>query len=133
MRSRQDEPPRAGVVIWRARLLLLPWRARLLVLVLLACAAVPAAAGLYATLGGTPLAEALRAHRVALPLIALLAASATVVVFERPRSASPAAYARQLRDRLLEVQVSFDGALRRREGEGEERSHAVPNSFDPNC
>lgn len=132
MRSRLDEPPRARVVSWRERLLLLPWRARLVVLVLLACAAAPAATGVYATLGGTPLAEAMLAHRVALPFAALLVASAAVVFFERPRSASPAAYARQLRDRFLEVQLSFDGALRRREGKGEEKSHAVPHSYDAN-
>ena len=99
---------------------------------LFACAVAPGIASLYAAFGGTPLAAALRTHRAGLPFVALLVAGAVVVVFERPRSASPAAYARQLRDRFLEVQSSFDGALRRREGEGEEKRHAVPHPFEPN-
>jgi hypothetical protein len=132
MRSRLDDPLSASVVSWRTRLRLLPWTTRVLVLVLLACAAAPAAAGLYAAFGGTALAAALRAHGVALPFIALFVASAAVVVFERPRSVSPTGYAGQLRDRLLEVQLSFGGALRRREGKGKEKSHAAPHSFDPN-
>ncbi len=131
MRSRQDEPTKAGVVSWRTRLVLLPRSARLPLLLLLACAAAPGAAGLYATFGGTPLAAVLREHRVALPFMGLFAAVAVVVLVERPRSASPGAYARQLRDRILDVQSSFDGALRRREGKGEEKNHAVPDSFDP--
>jgi hypothetical protein len=132
MRSRQDEPTKAGVVSWRRRLLLVPRSARLVLLALLACAATPGAASLYGAFGGTTLAAVLREHRGALAFMALLVAGAVVVLVERPRSASPGAYARQLRDRVLEVQSSFDGALRRREGEGEEKSHAVPHAFDPN-
>ena len=104
----------------------------MVLLALLACAVAPGVASLYAAFGETPLAAALGAHRAALPFMALLFAGAVVFVFERPRSASPAAYARQLRDRFLEVQSSFDGALRRREGEGEEKRHAVPHSLEPN-
>ncbi len=104
----------------------------MVLLALLACAAAPGAASLYAAFGGTTLAAALREHRGALPFMALLVAGLVVLLFERPRSPSLAAYVRQLRDRFLEVQSSFDGALRRREGEGEEKDHAVPHSFDPN-
>ncbi len=104
----------------------------MVLLVLLGCAAAPGAASLYAAFGRTTLAAALREHSGSLPFEALLVAGAVVVLYERPRSASPGAYARQLRHRVLEVQSSFDGALRRREEEGEEKNHAVPHSFDPN-
>ncbi len=131
-RSREDQAPKAGVVSWRTRLSVLPRGARVVLLALLACAAAPGAASLYAALWGTRLAAVLREHRSAVLFAALLAAGAVVVVFELPRAASPGAYARQLRDRVLHVQSSFDGALRRRARERKERNHAEPHSLDPN-
>ncbi len=131
-RWRQDESPKGGVVTWRARFLVLPLRVRLLLLVLLTCAAAPAAGGVYATFGRTPFATALQAHPAALGFGALLVAGAVIVVCERPRSASLGAYARQLGDRILEVQSTFDGALRRRAREGTERNHVAQHSWDSN-
>jgi hypothetical protein len=54
---------------------------------------------------------------------AACAALAAVLAFEPPRSASPLAYARQLRARFLELQSTFDADDRRppRGGEGEGR------------
>jgi hypothetical protein len=48
-------------------------------------------------------------------------ALAAVIAFEPPRSASPLAYARQLRARFLELQSTFDADDRRRPREGKEK------------
>ncbi len=129
---RGDDRLNARVASWGRRLSLLPKSARVGLLALLACAVAPGAAAIYAGFWGTKLAAVLGDHSSAVLCAALLVAGAVVVVFERPRAAPVAAYARQLRDRLLEIQSSFDGALRRRAEEGEERNHVVPHSSDSN-
>ncbi len=129
---RGDDRLNALAASWGKRLSLLPRSARVELLALLACAVAPGAAAIYASFWGTKLAAVLGGHSSAVLCAALLVAGAVVVVFERPRAASVAAYARQLRDRLLEIQSSFDGALRRRAGEGKEWNHAVPHWSDSN-
>lgn len=105
---------------WR-RLMRLPGPARSAGLVLLGSVVVPAAAVLVATTGDSPVARFLEAHPAVVNLVAVCAAGTAVLVLERPRSASPVAYARQLRARFLELQSMFDADDRRRPGEGKEK------------
>lgn len=105
---------------WR-KVARLPWRARAAGLVLLCSAAAPPMAVLVAALGGSLHAAFLTAHSGLVDLIALCAAVATLLVFESPRSASLAAYARQLRARFLDLQSTFDADDRRRPEEGKEK------------
>ena len=120
----ESEARPASALPWRTRLLLVPRTARLLGLVLLAAAAAPALVQLYAALWGGPLASALAAHPGAMSLASLATAVAAVLRAEPPRSASPSAYLARLRVRFLELQSTFDGALRRRAHEQEESRHA---------
>lgn len=99
----------------------LPRRARWLAVALLACASIPAAAALLAVRGGSELAGVIGAHAEAVQAVAALLAVLAVVAFEPPRSASPLAYARQLKARLLEMQFTFDADERRHPGEGKEK------------
>jgi hypothetical protein len=108
---------------WHARVRLVPRTTRLQALVLLGCAAAPGVARLYAILGEAALAGVLREHLDAVSFVALGLGCLVVLAVERPRSASPTAYVRQLRSRLVELQSIFDAGLRRRPGEGKENGH----------
>ena len=109
---------------------LLPRATRLLALVLLGCAAAPGVARIYVALGEGALALALREHLAIVPVAALALGCVALVTVERPRSLSPSAYARQLRDRFLELQSDFDAGLRRRPGEGKENGDDVQHPFE---
>jgi len=77
-------------------------------------------------------AWALARHPALVSGLAAVSALGALLFLERPRSRSPVAYARQLRDRLAAVQADFDGALRRRAREEEEEHHAPePHPSDP--
>ena len=104
-----------------ARVARLPRRARWLAVALLACASIPAAAALLAVRGGSELAGVIGAHAEAVQAVAALLAVLAVVAFEPPRSASPLAYARQLKARLLAMQFTFDADERRHPGKGKEK------------
>ena len=99
----------------------LPRGARWLAVALLASASIPAAAALLAARGGSALAVVLGKHAGAVQAMAALLAVLAVVAFEPPRSASPLAYARQLRARLLAIQSTFDADDRRDPREGKEK------------
>jgi hypothetical protein len=99
----------------------LPFPARFAGLVLFGSAVVPAAAVLVATTGESPVARFLESHFAFVNLVAACAAAAAVLALEPPRSASPFAYARQLRARFLELQSMFDADDRRRPGKGKEK------------
>ena len=106
---------------------LLPRPVLLVALLLLLSASAPAAAEVAAVLGiadGPAWLGALAHHPALVSGIALAFALGALLLMERPRSASPVAYARQLRDRLAAVQADFDGAHRRRAREKEEERHA---------
>jgi hypothetical protein len=105
---------------WR-KLMRLPAPARSAGLVLLGSAAVPAAVVVFALTGETPLARFFEAHPAFVNLVATCAAVAAVLALERPRSASPFAYVRQLRARFLQLQSMFDADDRRRPEEGKEK------------
>jgi pimeloyl-ACP methyl ester carboxylesterase len=105
---------------WR-KVMRLPGPARLAGLVLLGSAAVPAAAVVFAATGESALARFFEAHPAFVNLVAVCAAVAAVLALERPRSAAPFAYARQLRARVLELQSMFDADDRRRPEEGKEK------------
>ena len=115
----------------RARPRLLPRGVQLLGLVLLVCAAAPGVARLYAALGQGALAAVVSEHRAAVPLAALVVGCLTLLAVERPRTVSPAAYARQLRDHFLELQSDFDAGLRRRPGKGKENGDDVQHPSEP--
>ncbi len=104
-----------------ARVARLPRRARWLAVALLACASIPAGAALLAVQGGSELASVIGAHAEAVQAVAALLAVLAVVAFEPPRSASPLAYTRQLKARLLAMQFTFDADERRHPGEGKEK------------
>lgn len=111
------EAPRPG-----PRLRCLPARAKTAAFVLLACAVAPPSAILGAATWGAP--TWVRPGIV--NLLAGVAAFATLIVFDPPRSASPLAYARQLRARFLELQTTYDADSRRRsEGKEKEDDHEV--------
>jgi hypothetical protein len=100
----------------------LPLRARLACVVLLSCGLGPPAAFAGAAIWGWP-GERISAHPGLVNVIACCVALAALLVFERPSSASPVAYVRQVRTRFLELQSTFDADGRRRPGEGKETDH----------
>ncbi len=106
----------------------IPRRTRRVALLILVCAAFPPAT--LAGAGWSPVAAWLAAHPVLVNLAAFAAALATVIVWERPRSASPRAFAHQLRARVAEIQSQVDAEPRRRPGEGKEKEHDDA-PFDP--
>jgi len=118
---------------WRVRVRILPVRVRLLALLLFLLALVVAALDLYGAFGagpGSSVCRELARHPVAVVAAMAAAVVGALLAMERPRTWSVGAYARQLRGRLREVEAEFDGALRRREGEGMERGHAAPHSLE---
>ena len=116
----------AGSVSTWARLRLLPRPLLLPAPLFLLSALAPATsevASLLATPGSPGWLGSLARHPVIAGGLPFAAALVALLLWERPRSASPAAYARQLRDRFFAVQAEFDGALRRRAREEEEKRH----------
>lgn len=124
----------ASVSTW-TRLRLLPHPVLLLALLFLLSALAPAVAELNAVLvdpDGSTWLEALARHPTLVSGLSLAATFGALLFLERPQSLSPVAYARQLRDRLAAVQADFDGALRRRAHEEEEKRHASePHPSEP--
>jgi hypothetical protein len=119
----------AGSATWWARLRLLPRPVLFLAILVFLSTLAPAAAELSAVLAdpsGSSGLGALARYRVLVSGLSLAAALVALLLAERPRSLSPLAYARQLRDRLAAVEADFDGALRRRAYEEEEERHAPP-------
>ena len=118
-----------------ARLRLLPRPVLLLGLLLLLSALAPATvevASLLATPGSPRWLGSLARHSAIVGGIPFVTALGALLLLERPRSTSPAAYACQLRDRVVAIQADFDGALRRRAREEEEKSHAPePHPLEP--
>jgi len=116
-----------------ARIRLLPRPVFFLAFLLFLSALVPGVAGLVAAVqpDGASLLGALAQHQALVTALSLGAAVGAVLLVERPRTRSLAAYARQLRDHFAKVQADFDGALRRRSGgEGEERHAPEANPPD---
>ncbi len=118
--------PREGTTARLLRLRRLPARALTAGGTLLIAAAVPVATELFRAV-----AEAQPGRPsmllTALHVAAACAALAAVLAFEPPRSASPLAYARQLRARFLELQSTYDADFRRRpEGKEKEDDLEVP-------
>lgn len=109
----------------------LPPRARVAGLVLLGCGTAPPLALLGAAAWESPLAARLWAQPVLVNLIACCVAVAALLAFERPRSASPLVYARQLRVRFLELQSTYDAGSRRRPDEGKEKEDDLDVSSEP--
>lgn len=105
---------------WR-KLMRLPRPARAAGVVLLGSAVVPAAAVLVAATGESRVARVLEAHPAIVNIVAACAAVTAVLALERPSSASPIAYARQLRARFVELQSTLDADTRRRPREGKEK------------
>ena len=118
-----------------ARLRLLPRPVLVLGTLLLLSALAPATlevASLLATPGDPSWFGSLVRHPAIAGGIPYVTALGALLLLERPRSASPSAYARQLRDRFVAVQAEFDGALRRRAREEEEKRHAPePQPSEP--
>ena len=118
-----------------ARIRLLPRQVLLFAFLLFLSALAPAVAELNMVLAdpnGSTWPGALARHPALVSGFSLAVALGALLVLERPRSRSPVAYARQLRDRLAAVQADFDGALRRREHEEEEKRHAPePHPSEP--
>ena len=109
------------------RLRLLPRPVLLLALLFFLSALAPAVAELNAVLvdpDGATWLWALAWHPTLVSGFSFAAAFGALLLLERPQGLSPVAYARQLRDRLAAVQADFDGALRRRAHEEEEKRHA---------
>jgi hypothetical protein len=124
----------ASASTW-TRLRLLPHPVLLLALLFLLSALAPAVAELNAVLvdaDGSTWLGALAWHPTLVSGLSLAAAFGALLFLERPQGLSPVAYLRQLRDRLAAVQADFDGALRRRAHEEEEKRHASePHPSEP--
>ena len=116
-RSRELSPLPPASPRWLATVGLLPPRVRGLLGVLLLCAVAPAGLSAYGALsdpdGVTAFGTLARQPTLA-GALALASGLLALVILERPRSWSPRAYAAQLKERALQVQTGFDGALRRR-------------------
>jgi len=129
-RARND----ASASTW-TRLRLLPHPVLLLALLFLLSALAPAVAELNAVLvdpDGSTWLGALAWHPTLVSGFSFAAAFGALLFLERPQGLSPVVYARQLRDRLAAVQADFDGALRRRAHEEEEKRHASePHPSEP--
>lgn len=97
---------------------------------LLVCAAVPPTVLLTASASDSPVARYVLVGPALLNIFAICGALAVLLVFERPRTASPLAYARQLRARFLELQSTYDADSRRRP-EGKEKEDDLEVSSDP--
>ena len=132
LRRRASETGSAST--W-ARLRLLPRPVLVLGTLLLLSALAHAAlevAPLLATPGDPSWFGSLVRHPAIAGGIPFVTALGALLLWERPRSTSPAAYACQLRDRVVAIQADFDGALRRRAREEEEKSHAPePHPSEP--
>ena len=116
---------------WFAAVGLLPARVRALLGVLLLCAVAQAGLSAYGALsdadGATLLGNLARQPALA-GALALALGLLALLVLERPRSWSPRGYAVQLKQRVVQVQTEFDGALRRRFREQEETADDPPSS-----
>jgi hypothetical protein len=136
MRVEPGQPARGiGSPTWWARIRLLPRPVQLLAFLLFVSALAPALAELNVVLADPARSTwlgVLARYPALVRGLSLAAALGTLIATERPRSLSPVAYARQLRERFAVVQADFDGALRRRSNEEEEERHAPsPHPSDP--
>ena len=124
----------ASASTW-TRIRLLPRPVLLLALLFFLSALAPAVAELNAVLvdpDGSTWLSALAWHPTLVSGFSFAAAFGALLLLERPQGLSPVDYARQLRDRLAAVQADFDGALRRRAHEEEEKRHAPePHPLEP--
>jgi len=120
LQIQDSSAPREESIALLRRLRRLPAPALTACGALLAAAVVPAAAAFTGVLTGTQRGSG-SPLLTWLQVVAAGVALAAVVAFEPPRSASPLAYARQLRARFLELQSTFDADDRRRPGEGKEK------------
>jgi len=102
----------------------LPLRARVFLLVVCACAALPAAFAIYGVVAG-PSENGIAAFLGRQPLLvtvaAMILALAALVIFEQPETWSPRAYITQLRARAATIHSEYVAALARR----------LPPSGDP--
>jgi hypothetical protein len=114
---RDDIPSRRRVTLHQ--IAGLPLAARAAGAVLLAVAASPAVAAVLSVFR-EPAPSDLFVQRL-LAIVPGCVALVAVLAFEPPRSASPLAYARQLRARFLQLQSMFDADDRRRPREGKEK------------
>jgi hypothetical protein len=102
----------------------LPVRARVLLLVVCACAALPAAFSIYGLVAGpseTGIAAFLGRQPLLVTVAAIILALAALVIFEQPETGSPGAYLTQLRARAATIHSEYVAALARR----------LPPSGDP--
>jgi hypothetical protein len=103
----------------RGRLACVPVRERCFLLFVLGCAALPAASMAANDAGNW-------ANSLQMVGLALTLSAGATLMLEKPRSGSPAAYLKQLRQRLERAQNDYDVALRRRlEEEHRESETAV--------
>jgi len=118
---------------WRERFRAIPRHTRTVCCLLFLFALVPAAFGLLATSFGwrdSGVLGMLGRHPGVVIVLAIVAAACAFGVAEPPRSRSVRAYARQLRGRFEEIEIEFDGALRRR-SEEEARHEEGPEGIPP--
>jgi hypothetical protein len=130
-RSRELSFRPAASPRWFATVEFLPPRVRALLGVLLLCGVAQAGLSAYGALsdpdGATVLGSLARQPTLA-GALALALGLLALLILERPRSWSPRAYAAQLKERAVQVQTGFDGALRRRFREQEETADDPPSS-----
>ncbi len=113
--------PRANRAL---RLRALPLRVRVFVLALLGASMLPPTVALI-SLGSSEVRVVVGGHPGAVNLASCALVMAALLAFERPRGASPAGYARQLRARLLEIESAYDAITGAGSREGKESEDEV--------
>ncbi len=129
-RSREPSFRHPAPETWCAAAALLPPRVRVLLCVILLCAVAHAGLSVYGALSepdGATVIGNLARHPALAGALVLAVAVLALLILERPRSLSPRAYVAQLRNRALQVQGDFDGALRRRFSEQEDTADDPPS------
>ena len=119
---------------WRERFRLVSPGARRGLVVLFLLALLPAAFELPRNIGGrwnSSVVRVLELHPAIVAVVTLVAVAGAFCSFEPPRSLSPSSYARQIANRLREVQADFDDAIRRRAREEEEKRPHVESFRGP--
>lgn len=129
-RSRDPSFRRPAPKTWFTAVALLPARVLVLLCVILLCAVAHAGLSAYGALsepGAATVSGNLARHPALAGALVLAVAVLALLILERPRSLSPRAYVAQLRNRALQVQDDFDGALRRRFSEQEDTADDPPS------
>ena len=133
-RLETNRSPPTALPRWGERLRLLPPATRRALALLFLLALLPAAFEVSRSIGrgwNSSIVRVLEIHPAIVAVVTLVAATGALCSFEPPRSLAASSYARQIANRLREVQADFDDAIRRRAREEEEKRPHVESFRGP--